>query len=520
VVQVQLGLGHHEVEVVLDQAAAGLGVGEAGEEALLDIGLEAAESRRLAAQLGLQQVLAFAVEGHRWNHRKRRTMTGMGAGARSRRRLGLRTLALAMGVVAALLGMARPAHAAQAHVAVLRIDGVINVFTADYISGALDAARNDGTDLVVIGMDTPGGLDTAMRQIIQSMLASPVPVAVYVGPSGARAASAGLYISQAADIVAMTPGTNIGSAHPVFIGAGGSVQNVPSVEDQKVLNDSVAFIQGLATLHHRNVDWATDAVKNSVNVTAEKAVELHVADRVAPDLAALLHDVDGQVLEKQGRTITLHTANALVDQRSMTFWQGLLHALADPQVAYLFMLLAILAIGFEITHPGAVLPGVVGVISAAIALVAFGSLPVNLVGVVLVLFSLVLFASDLPAPSHGVLTTGGVVALALGSFLVLDAGAPFLEPNIALAIFPPIAVGLMLAFLVSRAVAVRHRPPTSGIGTMVGVEGEAREDLGAAGGLVMVEGALWQASAAVPVHRGDRVRVQQVEGLRLRVEPV
>jgi len=439
-------------------------------------------------------------------------------GARGHRLV--RLLLLATLLAAGMLAMGSPARAAQARVSVLRIDGIINVFTADYIGGALDAARNNGTDLVVIGMDTPGGLDTSMRQIIQAILASPVPVAVYVGPSGARAASAGLYITQAADIVAMAPGTNIGSAHPVFIGVSGSVQTAPSVEDQKVLNDSVAFIQGLAALHHRNVDWATDAVKNSVNVPAEKAVELRVADRLEPDLAALLRDVDGQAIQKQGHSTTLHTAAALLDQRSMTFWQGLLHSLADPQVAYLFMLLAILAIGFEITHPGAVLPGVVGVIAGAIALVAFGSLPVNLAGVALVLFALVLFGADVRAPTHGVLTTGGVVSLALGSFLILDAGAPFLEPNIALAIGPPLVVGLMLAFLISRAVAVRHRPPTSGTTAMVGIEGEAREDLGPEGGLVMVDGALWQASAAVPVHRGARVRVRTVEGLRLTVEPV
>ena len=427
-----------------------------------------------------------------------------------------------LGLLLAVLGAgtATPAHAAQGHVTVLRIDGVINVFTADYISGGLDAARNDGAELVVIGMDTPGGLDTSMRQIIQAILASPVPVAVYVGPSGARAASAGLYISQAADILAMAPGTNIGSAHPVFIGAGGTVQTAPSVEEQKVLNDSVALIQGLAALHHRNVDWAVDAVKNSVNVTADKAVEMKVADRLEPDLVALLRDVDGQGIEKQGRARLLHTASALVDQRAMAFWQGLLHALGDPEVAYLFMLLAILGISFEVTHPGAVLPGVVGVIAGAIALVAFGTLPVNLAGVALVLFALVLFAADVHAPTHGVLTTGGVVALALGSFLILDAGAPFLEPNLWLAIGPPVVVGLLLAFLISRAVAVRARPPATGPASMLGTEGEAREDLGTEGGLVMVDGALWQARAAVPVRRGDRVRVRQVEGLHLTVEPV
>jgi membrane-bound serine protease (ClpP class) len=412
------------------------------------------------------------------------------------------------------------AGAAQPRVTVLRIDGVINVFTADYIQGALDNARADGTDLVVIGMDTPGGIDSAMRKIIQGILASPLPVAVYVGPSGARAASAGLYISQAADIIAMAPGTNIGSAHPVFLNAGtGQAQGATDVEGQKVLNDSVAYIQGLATLHHRNVDWATDAVKNSVNVPAEKAVELHVADRISPDLPSLLRDVDGQTISKHGADLTVHSAGALVDQREMGYFQGLLHALADPQIAYLFMLLSILAIGFEVTHPGAILPGVVGVIAGAMALVAFESLPVNYAGIALVAFALVLFAADVHSPSHGVLTTGGILSLALGSFLILDAGAPFLEPNLWLAILPPIVVGGILAFLVSRAVAARRRPQVTGSSTLIGAEGEAREDLGPDGGLVMVDGALWQANAAVAVARGTRVIVRSVEGLRLSVDP-
>jgi membrane-bound serine protease (ClpP class) len=435
------------------------------------------------------------------------------------RRVARLILAFSLGLAA--LGMAAaPARAAQPRVTVMRIDGVINVFTADYITGGLDSARASGSNLVVIGMDTPGGVDTSMRRIIQAILASPLPVAVYVGPSGARAASAGLYISQAADIVAMAPGTNIGSAHPVFLDATGSVQSGTSVEDQKVLNDSVAYIQGLANLHHRNADWDTDAVKNSVNVTAEKAVELHVADRVSTDLPALLRDVDGQQLEKHGSTITLHTAGALIDQQEMSWFQGLLHALADPQVAYLFFLLAILAIGFEVTHPGAVLPGVVGVLSGLLALVAFESLPVNFAGIALVAFGLVLFASDVHAPTHGVLTAGGVLSLALGSFLILDAGAPFLEPNLWLAVLPPVAVGLILAFLITRAVAARHRPNAVGVNTLLGAEGEAREDVGPGGGLVMVDGALWQAHAEVTVSRGTRVRVQSVEGLHIQVEPV
>ena len=444
--------------------------------------------------------------------------------ASSRRHPGRAGLVALVAVLVAIVSFAivslTSARADAPRVTVLRIDGVINVFTADYITGALDSAKASGSSLVVIGMDTPGGIDSSMRRIIQAILASPLPVAVYVSPSGGRAASAGLYISQSADVLAMAPGTNIGSAHPVFLDASGSAGGSgSSVEDQKVLNDSVAYIQGLANLHHRNADWAVDAVKNSVNVTAEKAVELHVADRVSPDMPSLLRDIDGQQLTKNGQSITVHSAGAVIDEQGMNWSQALLHALADPQVAYLFFLLAILAIGFEVTHPGAILPGVIGVISGLLALVAFESLPVSLAGIALVAFALLLFAADVHAPTHGVLTTGGVLALALGSFLILDAGSPFLEPNIWLAVLPPLGVGLILAFLISRAIAARRRPNTVGVNSLLGAEGEVREDLGPEGGLVMVDGALWQANAEVALSRGARVRVKSVEGLRLMVDP-
>ena len=406
-------------------------------------------------------------------------------------------------------------------VAVLRIEGVINVFTADYIVNGITAAQRDGAGAVVITMDTPGGIDTSMRRIIQAILGTPLPVTVFVSPSGARAASAGLYISQAADVIAMAPGTNIGSAHPVFLdtGSGNAPQgSTADIEGQKILNDSVAYIQALATVHGRNADWAADAVRNSVNVPAERAVELHVADLVSPDLPSLLTSIDGRRVSKNGQAIVLHTAGSVVEAQSMDFFQGLLHALADPQVAELFLLLAILAIAFEVTHPGAILPGVVGVLSGVLALVAFESLPVNYAGVALLGFGLVLFAVDVRSPTHGVLTAGGVLSLGLGTFLVLDATAPYLEPNLWLTVLPPLAVGGIVAFFISRAVAVRRRPAATGTSALVGIEGEVRERLGEGGGMVMVDGALWQAESDQPIAAGARVRVTAVDGLRLRVE--
>ena len=257
-------------------------------------------------------------------------------------------------------------------------------------------------------MDTPGGVDTAMRKIIQAILNTRLPVLVYVSPQGARAASAGLFITQAADVVAMAPGTNIGSAHPVLVDATGSTSSnpTPSVEDQKVLNDSVAYIQSLASLHHRNADWAADAVRNSANVPADQAVSLHVADMVSPDIPTLLRQVDGRQVDKQGKTTTLHTADAALTDDQMGLGAMLLHIIADPQVALLLMLVAVLAIGFEVIHPGAVIPGVVGALAGILALVALETLPVSWAGIALLAFAGLLFAIDVRAPSHGVLTGG------------------------------------------------------------------------------------------------------------------
>jgi membrane-bound serine protease (ClpP class) len=437
--------------------------------------------------------------------------------------LGWRRRTTALAVLAAvLMTLLTPglAGASQPKVHQLRIDGVINVFSADYITGGIASAEAEGANAVLITMDTPGGIDTSMRRIIQAILGSRLPVIVYVSPSGARAASAGLFITQSADVIAMAPGTNIGSAHPVLIGGSSSTDPTQQIEDQKVLNDSVAYIQSLANLHHRNADWAADAVRNSANVTADQAVSLHVADTVSNSVDELLHQVDGRQVVKNGQTITIHTAGAAINDDTMSVPSSLLHLLADPSIALVLLLLAVLAIGVEVLHPGAVVPGVVGVLCGILALVALESLPVNYAGVALVLFSVVLFAIDVRAPTHGVLTFGGVVSLAVGSFLVLDATGPYLLPNLALAVVPAVGVGLILAFFVSRAIAARRRPVTTGTQRLVGLLGEVREDVGAEPGMVMVDGALWRATASVPITRGSMIRVTGMRGLTLDVEPV
>jgi membrane-bound serine protease (ClpP class) len=441
---------------------------------------------------------------------------------RSMSRAGAAVLAALAGLVLLVLG-APTARAATPAVEQLRIEGIINVFTADYVVAGIQEAERDHDDAVLITMDTPGGIDTSMRRIIQAILNTRLPVILYVSPPGARAASAGLYISQAADVVAMAPGTNIGSAHPVFLstGSGSAPQgSQEDIEGQKVLNDSVAYIQSLARLHHRNVDWAAQAVRESVNVPADTAVSLGVADLVSGDVQHLLIAVDGRSLTKGDRTLVLHTAGAAIQRRDMSFWAALLHAIADPDIAYLLMLLAIAGIGFEIVHPGAVLPGVVGVTAAVMALVSFESLPVDYAGLTLMAFGIILFVVDIKAPTHGVLTVGGIVSLALGSFLFLDQAGVFLdEPSLPLAVVPPLILGGAGFLFVRKAIAARRQRPATGVDRLVGSIGEARTEVGPEGGMVFVDGALWQAMAPAPIPSGQPVRVQEVHGLRLTVEP-
>src|SRR5712692_2620764 len=291
--------------------------------------------------------------------------------------------------VAVFLLVPAPARAAHPVVLVATLDGVINPITDSYVQRAVDRAVRERDTALVIALDTPGGLDTSMRHIIKTMLAAPVPVVIYVSPSGARAASAGLFITQAADVAAMAPGTNIGSAHPVSIGGPNPAPNAsPSpgsaagdIESQKIENDAAAYIRSLATLHHHNADWAEKAVRQSVNVPADEAVQLNVVDLESRDLSSLLQDLDGRQVSKGGHTYTLQTARAAIQRYDMSGFDQFLQAVADPNLVYLLFLLAIIGIGFWVTHPGLFLPGVIGVIAGVLAALSLFDLPINIAGI-------------------------------------------------------------------------------------------------------------------------------------------
>ncbi len=419
-----------------------------------------------------------------------------------------------------------PAQATGEHVIVATLDGVINPITQNYIDRATDRAVQGHANALIIALDTPGGLDTSMRGINKRILAAPLPVVVFVSPSGARAASAGLFITEAADVAVMAPGTNIGSAHPIILGganpaptrspsAGGSEGDIAS---QKLENDAAAYIRALALTHNRNADWAEQAVRKSVNVHTEEAVRLHVVDFQSRDLSTLLQDLNGRTVSKGGQTYTLRTGQAAIERYDLTGFERLLVAVAEPDVAYLLLLLAIVAIGFWVTHPGFFLPGVVGVTAAILAALALYNLPINLAGVLLVLLAVVLFIVDLKAPTHGVLTTGGIIAMSLGGLLLIDTGFLAEGVNIALVLVTVLALGGAFAFVLRKILAARQRPFAAGREAMIGRLGIVREAL-SPDGLVFVEGALWRASSVSgPLQSGGQVRVVGVDGLRLKVE--
>jgi membrane-bound serine protease (ClpP class) len=423
--------------------------------------------------------------------------------------------ALRVGIVAFGVALLVPLHAAASTPHVERADlvGDINNIMAAYIADAVTRADADHADALLVVMNTPGGISTSMDDIVTTLLNSKVPVVVYVYPSGARAASAGLFVAQAADIVAMAPGTNIGSAHP--IDASGA--NLTGDLGTKVLNDAVTRVRNLASMHDRNADWAEQAVRNSVNINAEDAVKLHVADLETSDPAALMNAIDGRSLPRTSGALVLHTAGASIEDMPMAFWQVFLNALIDPTVAALLFLLAAYGIITELTSPGAILPGVVGGIAAILAIVSLANLPVNIAGALLMLLALILFLADLKANTHGILSFGGVLSLILGMAFLINTGPVGLGVN-PIVIFGTAAITFaFFVFFVDRVIRSRRRQVLTGADALVGAMGHAREDL-LPEGLVFVRGALWKAVAdRGPILAGSPVQVVGRNALQLEV---
>jgi len=409
----------------------------------------------------------------------------------------------------------------RAHgVVVLSLSGSIDPISARYVQRGLARAVADGAQLVVVDVDTPGGLSTSMDEMVQAILASPIPVAVYVSPAGARAASAGVYITMAAHIAAMAPGTHIGAAHPVA--AGGA--DIQGTEGQKVENDALAQIRSLAELRGRNESWAQDAVKNSVSLTETEALKQRVVDVVAPDLSGLLAEIDGRHVKTADGEVTLRTVGAAVQRSDMGLIERLLDVLVNPDLSYILMVIGILGIIFELSSPGIGAPGIAGAIAIVLSMVGFGSLPTNLGGFVFIALGVVLFIVDVKVPSHGVWTAGGIASFLLGSLLLFPPWhAPALPamPHVGIS---PLTMGVMTGlvtlffmFVVSRGIAAQHREVAVGAETLIGVCGTAVTDISPEG-QVRAGGEVWSArSPEGGVRSGDAVEIVDREGLHLIV---
>jgi membrane-bound serine protease (ClpP class) len=409
-----------------------------------------------------------------------------------------------------------------APVVVAHLTGPVDPVSAGYMHRAIKAAEDDGAALLVITVDTPGGLDSSMRVIVQDLLATPVPSVVFVYPPGARAASAGVFIAQAANLVAMAPGTNIGAAHPV--GSGG--ETIPGDLGDKITNDAAAYIAALGKEHGRNDAWLQSAVRNSVALDAQQAVDEHVADILAPDLPALLTAIDGRTVRTaSGDSIIRSTAGPLVDI-DMNPVELLLQKLFDPNIAYLLLTIGFFAILIEVLHPGALVPGVTGVVCLVLAFAASAVLPINWGGALLILLALVLFIVDVKAATHGALTVAGLVAFVVGSLLLYSPPGPRSPTLPDVSVATPWLVAMIAGvataslLLVGTAVRLAARPALTAQEHLVGAMGVARSTVDSSG-TVHVAGQLWSARAVgATVAAGDAVRVLARRGLTLEVEHV
>ena len=398
---------------------------------------------------------------------------------------------------------------------VATIKASVNPVTADYLASAIEQAEEDKAELLVVRLDTPGGLDQAMRDMVQDIIKSPVPVIVYVAPSGARAASAGVLITLAADIAAMAPGTNIGAAHPVSVG-GGSMDNTMA---RKVENDAAAYARSLAEKKGRNAAWAESAVRESTSLTEREALAKGVIDLVAPSLADLLAAVDGRVVEKGDRRITLRTKGARTVEFPMSLRHRVLSALADPNIAYILLMIGIYGIFFELWNPGAIFPGVVGGISLLLGFYSLQTLSANYTGFLLIFLAFILFVLEIKVVSHGMLALGGIVALFLGSLMLFrHSPDPTLRISWSVLLTMVAVSAAFFIAIISLAVRSQLRRPVTGEEAFAGTTAEAVADF-TGKGKVFVLGELWDAACDAPVRKGDKLTVLRREGMTLVVRP-
>ncbi|HDD52485.1 MAG TPA: nodulation protein NfeD [Thermosulfidibacter takaii] len=424
-----------------------------------------------------------------------------------------RSVARVLALCLFFLSFLGSAHASQ--VLVLEFKGVLNPPMAHYLVSGLEKAASSGAAGVLILIDTPGGLDPSMREVVKAIMNSPVPVITFVYPSGSRAASAGLFVLEAGHIAAMAPGTNTGAAHPVSMGG-----KMGETMKEKVANDALAFVKSIARERGRNPGWLEEAVLASSSVTAREALKLGVIDVMASSPSQLLEEVDGRKVKVAGREVVLKLKGSIMKRVEPTMKERVLYFLSMPNVAYILAVLGFYGLLFELSNPGLIFPGIVGVIFLILSFYSFHTLPLNYAGVFLIIFGVGLMVLDIKVPSHGLLTLGGVLSFFLGSVMLVDAPVHYLK--LSLKVILPVAVftALFIGLIVAAGLRAQLKKPVSGAEGLVGEEGETKTRVNSQGGQVFVHGEIWRAVSSAPLLPGTKVRVVGVKGLILEVEPL
>ena len=399
------------------------------------------------------------------------------------------------------------------------INGVINPVATEYIVKSIEKAENEEVELLLIEIDTPGGLMESMHRIIKAIQSSDIPVAVYVAPSGSRAGSAGVYITYAAHIAAMAPSTNIGSAHPVFGGGSGEMDSTTTETlMEKVVNDAVAKIKAVAKARGRNVEWAEKAVRESANITETEALKLNVIEYIVPSADSLLAVLDGkEITMDDGKVKQLKTRNATVITYEMSWRQRLLDTITNPNIAYILMMVGMAGIMLEIYNPGSILPGVAGGVSLILALYAMQTLPVNYAGLLLIIFAIVLFLLEIKIPSFGLLSIGGVISMVMGSIMLFDSELPFMRIAWEVIVVVVTLTVLFFVFAIGMAIRTHRKKPTTGQQGMVGETGEVYKKLDP-DGTVIIHGEYWKATSDASINKGQKVKVIECDDKHLTIK--
>lgn len=419
-------------------------------------------------------------------------------------------------VTASIPAAAQEKPQEKAPVFLISVKSIINPATAKFTTDSIDEAVKQGGQCLIIQLDTPGGLMDSMKSIIDKILTSTIPIVVYVAPRGARAASAGVFITISAHIAVMAPVTHIGAAHPVSVGSEGKESKTMT---DKVVNDAVSYIKTIAKSRGRNVTWAEKAVRTSVSITEEEALKLNIIDFVSPDMEDLLSRIDGKVIKLDAGTRTLHTKGVTPKNLEMTWRDRLLDTISNPTIAYILLMLGIYGIFFELSNPGAILPGVVGGIFIILAFFALQMLPVNYAGLALILFGIILFIAEIKVVSHGVLSIGGVISLLLGSIMLFQSPEDYMRVSLSVIIPAVLVSAAFFIFAVTMAIRARLVKPTTGKEGLVGEVGTASTTI-APEGKVSIHGEFWNATSDQPIEKGDRVQVIATIDLKLKVKKI